>query len=143
MRGLQLEMDPAPSREDLAVLQRGLQAFNREQGLELQAEELSLLVRDPRQRVQAGLFGRSYWGWTYVKWLWVAPRLRAQGWGRRLMERAEQEARRRGCRGMFLDSFSFQAPGFYQKLGYEEFGRLEGLPPGGARVYLRKLLVGP
>ena len=56
------------------------------------------------------------------------------------MRRAEDEARRRGCRGIWLDSFTFQAPGFYQRLGYEIFGALDDYPPGDKRCFLRKRL---
>ena len=53
---------------------------------------------------------------------------------------AEQEALARGCRGVYLDTFSFQAPGFYRKQGYTEFGELEGIPPGHSHYFFRKLL---
>ena len=60
--------------------------------------------------------------------LWVREDQRGQGYGRRLVEQAEAEARRRGARHAYLDTFSFQAPGFYEKLGYEQFGQLPEFP---------------
>jgi ribosomal protein S18 acetylase RimI-like enzyme len=65
---------------------------------------------------------------------------RGGGWGRALLERAEEEAIARGLQGVWLDTFSFQAPGFYQKLGYEVFGTLADYPPGHTRYFLRKTL---
>jgi hypothetical protein len=52
----------------------------------------------------------------------------------------EAEAIRRGCHGAFLDTFSYQARPFYEKLGYEVFGTLEDYPPGHQRFYMRKRL---
>ena len=55
-----------------------------------------------------------------------------------MLRQAEQIARERGCVGAYLSTYSFQAPGFYVRHGYVEFGRLEGLPPGMATIFLRK-----
>ncbi len=140
MTELRLEHDHDPRREDLVELQRGLIAFNQRHGVPREEVPLALFVRDAADTVRGGLWGRSYWGWMFVKWLWVAEELRGQGWGRKLMEQAEAVARERGCRGVFLDTFSFQAPDFYLALGYEVFAELEDLPPGGSRLYFRKLL---
>ena len=54
---------------------------------------------------------------------------------------AEEQAQARGCKGVFLYTYSFQAPGFYQKHGYQLMGVLEDCPPGHQRYYLKKLLV--
>jgi ribosomal protein S18 acetylase RimI-like enzyme len=54
------------------------------------------------------------------------------------MQRAEDEARRRGCRGAWLDTYSFQARGFYERIGYEVFGVIDDFPPGHSRLFLRK-----
>jgi ribosomal protein S18 acetylase RimI-like enzyme len=75
-----------------------------------------------------------------VKFLWVAETYRGRGWGKSLMEAAEKEARRRGVRNAYVDTFSFQAPEFYRKLGYREFGRLDDFPTGHRRSWLTKAL---
>jgi GNAT superfamily N-acetyltransferase len=72
--------------------------------------------------------------------MWVREDLRGQGFGRQLLEKAETEARQRGAKRAYLDTFSFQAPAFYKKLGYEEFGRLEDFPAGHTRYFLVKTL---
>ena len=72
--------------------------------------------------------------------MYVREDLRGQGYGEKLLLRAEEEARSRGVKNVFLDTFSFQAPDFYQKLGYRVFGELVDFPPGHTRHYLTKRL---
>jgi GNAT superfamily N-acetyltransferase len=98
---------------------------------------LAIFVQDESQIV-AGLAGQTYCGWLFVKYLWVSDGLRGRGVGRELMDRAEVRARERGCHSAWLDTFSFQARGFYEKLGYEEFGRLD-YPPDHHRHFMQKL----
>jgi ribosomal protein S18 acetylase RimI-like enzyme len=61
-------------------------------------------------------------------------------WGRRLVEEAERLAAEAGCRQAWVDTFSFQSPGFYQRLGYRVFGELPDYPPGQTRYFLTKVL---
>lgn len=84
--------------------------------------------------VHGGIWGR----WLYVKILWIAPAARGKGHGRRLMDAAESYARERGCIGVHLETFSFQARPLYEKLGYEVFGEITGYPPGHTFFFLRK-----
>ena len=87
----------------------------------------AFFFRDDAQIV-AGLAGETYCGWLFVKYLWVSHGPRGRGVGRELMDRAEVRSRERGFHSAWLDTFSFQARGFYEKLGYEEFGRLDYRP---------------
>ncbi len=87
-----------------------------------------------------GLVGATFMGWLSVDGLWVAEDHRGCGHGAALMARAEEEARARSATDSVLDTFSFQAPGFYRKLGYREFARLDGFPAGGSRHYMTKAL---
>ena len=87
-----------------------------------------------------GLLAETQFGWMYVRALSVAAHLRGQGYGRALMEAAEAEAAARGCHAVWLDTFSYQAPDFYQRLGYVEFGRLNDFPPGQMRIFFQKRL---
>jgi ribosomal protein S18 acetylase RimI-like enzyme len=66
--------------------------------------------------------------------------LRPQGLGTQLLESAEAEAKRRGCRGAWLDTFNAAAARFYEKQGYHPFGLINDYPPGAARDFLLKLL---
>jgi ribosomal protein S18 acetylase RimI-like enzyme len=72
--------------------------------------------------------------------LWVSEEVRGQGYGQALLEAAEEAARKRGCKNVNLDTMSFQAPAFYQKLGYRIFGQLDDFPTGYTRYYLTKQL---
>ncbi len=78
--------------------------------------------------------------WAFVELLAVAEEGRGKGIGGQLMARMEEEARLRGMEGMWLDTFSFQAPEFYKRLGYREFGRIDGYPGNAARHFLLKRL---
>ena len=103
--------------------------------------ELTVRVRDAQGDLVGGLSGWTWGTCAGVGMLWVREGARRDGWGRRLLAAAEQEAVARGCEQMVLSSFTFQAPDFYRRLGYEETGRTEGLPSAGmADVHLRKTL---
>ena len=101
---------------------------------------LWVFARDGNGKVQGGLRGQTYWSWCTIDVLAVAEPYRHQGIGSRLLARAEQIARSRGCIGIRLDTTSFQAPGFYRRHGYVEFGRIDDYPPGHARLWFMKPL---
>jgi ribosomal protein S18 acetylase RimI-like enzyme len=101
---------------------------------------LTLWVKSPTGERLAGLYGWTWGGSCSIQDLWVHKDLRGQGYGTQLLHAAEQEARTRGCHQVVLDSLSFQAPGFYQKHGYEVFAILEDHPRNHCNYYLRKRL---
>jgi ribosomal protein S18 acetylase RimI-like enzyme len=78
-----------------------------------------------------------------VSLLWVSEGLRGGGHGSRLLQSIERVAAERGCANAYLDTFSFQAPGFYRRHGYVVFGELEDFPEGHKRIFLRKRLWPP
>ncbi len=78
--------------------------------------------------------------WVFVELLAVAEEGRGKGIGRQLMACLEEEARSRGMDGIWLDTFSFQAPDFYRRLGYREFGRIDDYPENAARQFFLKRL---
>jgi GNAT superfamily N-acetyltransferase len=137
--GLWLTVEDAPAESDVEVLPHALEAYNESQWPQHPPwRPLAIFVRDDAQII-AGLSGETYCGWLFVKYLWVSDGLRGRGIGRELMAQAETRARERGCHSAWLDTFSFQAPGFYEKLGYEEFGQLD-YPPDHHRHFMRKRL---
>ena len=91
-------------------------------------------------RLLGGLILQSYWLESYVELLWLSARARGSGLGSKLLEKAEALARRRGGRLIHLNTFSFQAPGFYAKQGYRRFGGMEGSPEGASRHFYVKRL---
>lgn len=92
--------------------------------------------------IVGGLTGATNWDWLYVRLLAVDPLQRGKGLGRQLLQRAEVRARERGCIGVHLDTFSFQALSFYQRCGYEVFGTLPAYPGEHSRYFLYKHLTG-
>jgi GNAT superfamily N-acetyltransferase len=104
---------------------------------------LGLLLRAPGSEVCAGgLLARPDHGWLFVELLILPAAERHSGIGTRLMALAEQEAAARGLIGVWLDTFSFQARPFYERLGYRMIGALEDYPPGHTRFLLAKRLDG-
>lgn len=91
-------------------------------------------------KIVGGVKGYSQWGWLFISHLWVAEDRRGTGLGRELLTRAEDLGRQRGCRNAWLDTFDFQAPGFYRRNGYAEFATLADFPPGHSRFFFRKTL---
>jgi ribosomal protein S18 acetylase RimI-like enzyme len=75
-----------------------------------------------------------------IELLWIAEERRGEGLGTRLMEAAEDEIRRIGCSTIVLDTFSFQAPGFYRKLGFEIVSEITEFPEGHEHYMLVKRL---
>ncbi|TLU70471.1 GNAT family N-acetyltransferase [Lichenicoccus roseus] len=92
------------------------------------------------REVIGGLWGDSAWGYLHIELLVVPEAMRGTGIGRTLLQRAEEEALCRGCHQVWLDTFSFQARGFYEKLGYSVFGTLEDYRVGHSRMFLRKTI---
>jgi GNAT superfamily N-acetyltransferase len=136
--GYTIDVAEAPDLDDLRLVGEGLTAYNNQHAPEFNWQRLAVFLRDREGKLVGGLTGGTYWGWLYVEDLWVPDCVRRQGWGTRLLQAAEQAARRRGCRHVHLDTMSFQALPFYQKQGYTVFGILEDLPEGHRRYYLRK-----
>ena len=101
---------------------------------------LALVISDDSGQAIGGLWGRTAFGWLFVELLFVPDSLRGRGVGRELMQRAEVEAVARGCHAAWLDTFQFQARGFYERLGYTCFGELNEYPPGFSRYFMRKTL---
>ena len=97
-------------------------------------------VRDDKGRLLGGLILQSYFRESYIELLWLSERARGAGVGSRLIKEAERRARRRGSRLIHLNTYSFQAPGFYEKAGYKRFGRMSGSPQGASRHFYVKRL---
>ena len=138
-----ITLTDAPTPEMWRAIADPLIAFNCSQaGTPDTPRPLALLLCDPdSDKIVGGLHGSTWMTYMYVNLLFVPESMRSTGVGRRSMMDAEAEAIRRGCRAAMLDTFSFQAPDFYKKLGYSVFGTLD-YPPHHSRFYLTKRLVG-
>jgi GNAT superfamily N-acetyltransferase len=125
----------------VAELERCLTEHALESGTAPPAKQpLTVALHDHQGTLIGGLIGDTMWGWLFVKFLWVKKDRRGFGHGAALLGRAEREAANRGCHGVYLDTFDFQARGFYEKLGYATFGCLEEFPRGHSRYFLAKAL---
>ncbi len=121
------ERNPAGPAPD--EMERALEVYNASVAGSHDRETVLLTARDDQGILQAGLKGTMGWNWRMVTILWVGETYRRKGVGSLLLQQAEEKAKAYGCTGVFLDTHSFQAPEFYQKQGYSEFGRLENFPP--------------
>jgi ribosomal protein S18 acetylase RimI-like enzyme len=130
-----------PEESAWGIIGRGVASYNRDQAGDNNFQRLCFVLHGPDQEIVGGVLGETYWGWLYVDLLWVKDEPRGRGHGHRLVTAIEQEARQRGEKNTYLDTFSFQALGFYEQQGYQIFGELEDYPPGHQRYFLRKQLL--
>ena len=135
-----ITLESEPVGADVQAIIQGLVQFNSSRAEAENWQPLVLLLRDSGGVLQGGLLGHTHWTWLFVSHLWIAEPQRGQDYGRSLILRAEEEARSRGCGHAHLDTFDFQARGFYEGLGYEVFGQLVDFPPGHTRYFLQKAL---
>jgi len=132
------ELDAA----DAAVISDGLRAHYVSQAGYYDFRPLAVFVRNPQTgKVVGGLHGRSEFGLVYVGWLFLPEDLRRARIGTRVLAMAEEEGRRRGCTRIALTTLSVEAPGFYQKQGYDIAATIDCDPPGLTRYYMMKRLV--
>jgi GNAT superfamily N-acetyltransferase len=122
------------------IIGGGISDYNTEKAGDDQGKNLCFVLRSPDQEIVGGVIGATYWNWLYVNLMWLKEEFRGRGFGRQLLALAEEEARQRGAEYAYLDTFSFQAPDFYKKQGYEVFGELQDFPPGHQRYFLSKKL---
>ena len=127
-----------PEESAWGILGNGIDTFNKQQAGEYQFQRLCVALQTAEQEIMGGALGELYWGWFHLDLLWVKEEIRHHGFGGRLLARIEDEACQRGAKGIFLDTFSFQAPAFYQKHGYRIFGELPDFPEGHQRYFLEK-----
>jgi GNAT superfamily N-acetyltransferase len=127
----------APDDELYAEIARRFDAWNRSRA-GWDWSTFSLALREDG-RLRAAGRGIVNMGLVEIRGLWVEPELRGRGIGRRLLAAIEAEAARRGCTRAALDSYSWQAPGFYERLGYRRFATLD-YPNGTSRHWFVKEL---
>jgi GNAT superfamily N-acetyltransferase len=137
---LRVSAEASRSRAVSRELWKGLVAFNRTQAGRLNYKRAVISARDAKGRLLGGLILQSYWRESYIELLWLSARARKAGVGSKLVQEAERRARRRGSRLIHLNTYSFQAPGFYEKQGYRRFGAISGSPRGARRYFYVKRL---
>ena len=133
-------MNINPTEKEIKYIRDSLNQYNNERVGEDGHTPLYIIEYDENGNSIGGILGGTYWGWMYVDILWVHENHRKKGIGSRLLREAEQEAVRRGCHHVHLDTMSWQAPEFYKKHGYEVIGILPDIPIGNEKLLLMKAL---
>ena len=95
-------------------------------------------LRSANEEVLGGVLGQIWGGWLHISIVWVAEPARGKGHARAMVSAAEDYARSRGCRGSYLETFSFQARPLYEKLGYSLIGEIADFPPGHKFFFMKK-----
>jgi predicted N-acetyltransferase YhbS len=130
-----------PGETERAAILRPLRAHNLSQAGDPKPETIALLVRDNHtNEIMGGLYGEIFYQWLFIELLAIPEENRGQGTGSRLIRMAEDVAREKGCVGIWLDTFDFQAPSFYERHGFSKFGSLDDFPLGHKRFFLQKRL---
>ena len=140
MSASEFVIDTEPRPDQVQYLEDRLYEFNSSVTGITDGEWLAIFVRDERDRIVAGICGNTWGGCLEIRQFWVEESRRREGLGTRLLGAAEQEARRRGCTQIVLTTFSFQAPGFYTKRGFQVVAALDDHPRGHRNLLLRKRL---
>ena len=136
-----ITLTDATDDDEGAVITNGFRAYNQARAGTWDGRPLAIFARDPEtQKVVGGLLGRTSLGLLTVERFFLPEDLRRARLGSRILAMAEEEGRRRGCTRAVLSTLHFQAPGFYQKQGWDVAARIECEPPGHTRFYMTKKL---
>lgn len=134
---MSIEVTINPPQEDVEFVIEKTRGYN-SSFVPNEFEELCVFYRSENGEILGGLTGKTFWDWLHIEYLWVHETLRGKDIGTEIVLAAESEAVKRGCIGSTLDTFSFQALGFYEKLGYSQVGKLSGYLGKYERFYLEK-----
>jgi GNAT superfamily N-acetyltransferase len=137
--GCRLSIETRPSPKDREFIDTRLGEYNTPFLGDNRWDYFGIFIRDDADEIRAGLIGYLYAGWLFISLLWVHAALRRHGIGSALVAEAEKRAIEFGCHSASVDTFSFQGPEFYPRLGYEVFGTLD-YPPEHKRIFFKKRL---
>lgn len=134
-----LSVTDNPDAEAQRIIDDGLADFNAGCAGYRDWRPLAVLSCDPKNgKVLGGMLGRTSLGLLFIDLVFLPEELRGRSVGSRMLSMAEEEGWCRGCRTGVLYTISFQAPGFYERHGWREFGRIPCDPPGTSRVFMTK-----
>jgi GNAT superfamily N-acetyltransferase len=137
---LRIDTTDEPSEPDAARVDAGLDAYNHASADMAAIRRLACFARTADGVVVAGAVGRRWGTAAELQQIWVREDLRRAGLGSRVARAFEDLARRRGCDLLYLDTFTFQAPAFYERLGFAVACELPGFPGGSSKLILTKRL---
>ena len=135
---LSSEVDARP--EDIAIVENAIDEFNMNYTGDRNYRPVRIFLRDASDVLYGGITADLWGGWMHITYLWMEASLRGQGFGTRLIQAAEDEAREYGCHHAHVETFSFQARPFYEQLGYEVIATLDDYPLGEQHFILKKAL---
>jgi len=133
-------MNYNPNKNEIEFVNNALEKFNNMHVGPDNHLLLNIVEYDENQNVIAGILGGTYWGWLHIDILWVDENFRSKKIGSRLLIAAENEAKKRGCHSVHVDTMSWQAPEFYKKHGYELISELDNIPNGYKKFHFIKRL---
>lgn len=135
---MKIEIYNESQEEIFSVLVDSLRQFNFQMMGEERSQPLIVVMRDDSGEVVGGIAGRTIYHQLLIEVLWVHDDKQGQGLGIKLMEIAEREAQKRGCIAAQVDTLSFQAPKFYEKMGFKIVGKVSGVKNSPDRYFLLK-----
>lgn len=133
-------VDGEPTAENKQALVDGMLTYHASQGHPRKTDVYSIFLKDEDNKPVGGVIVSFLWNGMHIDSLWIDEAIRRRGWGRKLMEMVEDEAVKRGCNVAYTDTFTWQAPEFYEKLGYELYGQIDDFPEGNTLFYFGKKL---
>jgi GNAT superfamily N-acetyltransferase len=137
---LKIVSEPRAESADATFVRESLALYNVATTGHSYYSPLAIFLKDERGAVLGGALGHVWGGWLDLDTLWVSEPFRGHGYGAKLLEAAEEEARTQGCHGVYLTTFGFQAPTFYERLGYEVVADIPDYPKGHSYHALKKSL---
>jgi ribosomal protein S18 acetylase RimI-like enzyme len=138
---IEFEVVYGPEKEQLAVIYNGLVEFNEHHFSNAGATKIACFAKNQLGTIVGGLTGKILYSQLYIEILWVKEDFRGQGVGHKLLSAVEQEAKVRGLESIFVDTFSFQAPTFYEKYNYLKVGELKDYPRTGIdKIFYKKVI---
>ena len=133
-------MNYNPTEKEISFINRALEKFNEKKVGSDNHQLLNIIEYDENGNIIGGILGGTYWGWMHIDILWVHENFRKKGIGSLLLKSAEEEAYKRGCHSVHVDTMSWQAPEFYKKHGYKMISELNDIPTGYKKYHLIKEL---
>ena len=129
-----------PTPDQVQYLEDRIHEFNSGATGVTDGANFGIFVKDEHGEIVAGICGNTWGGCMEIRQFWVEELRRKRGLGTRLLRAAEQQARQRGCRQVLLMTFTFQAPAFYARHGFEVIAVVDDHPRGHKNLLMRKRL---
>lgn len=138
---MNIVVDVEPKEEDLQVVLDGLRKYNDSKRKRIERKKLGVFLKDDTGNIIGGIEAHYFAKWIHIEYLWIEEQYRGKDYGTKLIAETEKKGIELGCNMITVGTFSFQAPEFYLKNGFEVFGKLDDNPEEGmTRFYYKKRL---